>query len=102
MRTKVGHLAARIVPKEAEIVVDSIDIVRTHGCRSDPEVIVERRRRLRICDRCPITVRMIAGGNADVYLGHLADSSRAHQPACQQELGGGALLRASLNDSLVL
>ena len=41
MNTPVGHQSTCVIPEEAEVVMESIGIKRTFGCRSEPHIIID-------------------------------------------------------------
>ena len=45
---QVGHLPARVVPEPSEMIDRPVGVVRSLGGRTEPEVVIEVRRRLAI------------------------------------------------------
>src|SRR6266404_2773151 len=48
MRSPVGHLAARVIPEEAEKIVHTVLVVRAQRCRAQPHIVIEFRRWLAV------------------------------------------------------
>ena len=96
---QVGHLPARVIPEPAEVIDGAIRIVGPLRCRTQPQVVVQVRRR--------IAVRRIAEARRHVpKVAHLdrdqsSDSPAANQFARPLIMRTGPLLCADLYHPLV-
>src|SRR5688572_1526906 len=50
MGTEVRHLTSGVIPEEAKQIMHAFFVVRSIGCRAEPEIIVQGRRWIGIRD----------------------------------------------------
>ena len=99
MGAEVGLLASRIVPEEAEEVVEALLVVGAQWRRAKPHFVIE------VCRRCAIGHRWrleIHTWQAYQDILHRTDGATAGQFAGGAELFGAALLATSLDYPVVL
>ena len=99
MGAPVGHVAARIVGNEAELIVAAFRVVGGPRSGSEPHVVVEF---LRHGPRRPRLVAARPGWNLHAHGLQLPDASVANQLAGEDEFFVGSLLAADLDDGAVL
>src|SRR5258705_13999169 len=100
MRAEVRHLAARIIPEPAEMIERSMRAVGPFGCGTEPHLVVEFARR-GVAWRCAearhdVAIRAHADGV------DLAEIAAAHEFFGLLVMTAAALLRAHLDDAVVL
>src|SRR4051812_8649863 len=97
----VGHLTARVIPEEAEVVMDALCLLGVIRRRTQPEVIVQLRWHHRdIGDRLFLTPAH--AGDSNSHGVNLANSPRPDQFAPASELVIGALLTAGLHNAFMI
>ena len=94
--SEVRHLPAGVIPEEAEVVMNSLDVIGTLRSGTEPHVIIKFCGRIAVRNRRPAEVGT-GQPNHDSF--QLAEPSIANQLARQTEAIIGTLLRTGLHDA---
>ena len=95
---EVGHLAARIIPEEAEIVMHPLQVVGAHGRWPKPQVVIKFSRWHAVGHGRPLEIH---AGNTHFNGGDFAKQAVAYPFARVAEIGCRALLAARLNNAAI-